>query len=288
MVTKAYDYIIAGAGSAGCALATRLSEDPDVSILLIEAGGSDWHPLFKVPAGFAKMTKGIASWGWSTVPQKHMQDRVFWYTQAKVLGGGSSINAQVYTRGHPSDFDSWAALGCTGWGFEDVLPYFRRTEDNDTWDNDLHGKGGPVGVSQPRAPLPVCDAFIAAAGELQIPHLKDLAGRDTFGVGYYQLTQRNSTRSSAASGPLRQARGRKNLSVRLVSRVLRVLIENGRAVGVEVAGPGAGDVTEFHANREVIVSAGSLTCAWRASRTCSCSVSDASTSAASSPSLAEK
>ena len=258
MVTATYDYIIAGAGTAGCTLAARLSEDPAVSVLLIEAGGSDWHPIFKVPAGFAKMTKGIASWGWSTVPQRHMQDRVFWYTQAKILGGGSSINAQVYTRGHPSDFDAWAALGCTGWGFEDVLPYFRRSEDNDTFDNELHGRGGPVGVSQPRAPLPVCDAFIAAAGELQIPHVKDLAGRDTFGVGYYQLTQRNSTRSSASSGHLRQARGRKNLSVRLVSRVLRVLIENGRAVGVEVAGPGAGDVTEFRASREVIVSAGAI------------------------------
>ena len=153
MVGTAYDYIIAGAGSAGCALATRLSEDPTISVLLIEAGGRDWNPLFKVPAGFAKMTKGIASWGYSTVPQRHMQDRVFWYTQAKIVGGGSSINAQVYTRGHPSDFDQWAALGCTGWGFEDVLPYFRRSEDNDTWDNDLHGKCGPVGVSQPRAPL---------------------------------------------------------------------------------------------------------------------------------------
>lgn len=258
MVGTAYDYIIAGAGSAGCALATRLSEDPTISVLLIEAGGRDWNPLFKVPAGFAKMTKGIASWGYSTVPQRHMQDRVFWYTQAKIVGGGSSINAQVYTRGHPSDFDQWAALGCTGWGFEDVLPYFRRSEDNDTWDNDLHGKCGPVGVSQPRAPLPVCEAFIAAAGELQIPRLADLAGRDTFGVGYYQVTQRHGMRSSGTSGYLRQTRGRKNLSTHLASRVLRVLIETGRAVGVEVAGPGAGDVTVFHANREVIVSAGAI------------------------------
>ena len=258
MVSTTFDYIIAGAGTAGCTLAARLSEDASVSVLLIEAGGSDWHPLFKVPAGFARMTKGIASWGWSTVPQRHMQDRVFWYTQAKVLGGGSSINAQVYTRGNPGDFDGWAALGCTGWGYDDVLAYFRRSEDNDTWDNELHGRGGPVGVSRPRAPLPICDAFIAAAGELQIPHLADLAGRDTFGVGYYQLTQRGGVRSSASSAHLKQARGRHNLNVHLAARVLRVLIEKGRAAGVEVAGRAAGDVTVLGAEREVIVTAGAI------------------------------
>ena len=258
MVSTTFDYIIAGAGTAGCTLAARLSEDASVSVLLIEAGGSDWHPLFKVPAGFARMTKGIASWGWSTVPQRHMQDRVFWYTQAKVLGGGSSINAQVYTRGNPGDFDGWAALGCTGWGYDDVLAYFRRSEDNDTWDNELHGRGGPVGVSRPRAPLPICDAFIAAAGELQIPHLADLAGRDTFGVGYYQLTQRGGVRSSASSAHLKQARGRHNLNVHLAARVLRVLIEKDRAAGVEVAGRAAGDVTVLRAEREVIVTAGAI------------------------------
>ena len=116
-----------------------------------------------MPAGFARMTKGIASRGYSTLPQSHVGSRVFWYTQAKVLDGGSTINAQVYTRGHPSDFDGWAAAGCAGWGYEDVLPYFRRSEDNGTFDDDVHGRGGPIGVSQPAAPLPVCEAFFAAA-----------------------------------------------------------------------------------------------------------------------------
>lgn len=258
MPSQTYDYIVVGAGSAGCALAARLSQDPTVSVLLLEAGGRDWHPLFEVPAGFARMTKGIASWGFSTVPQRHMQDRVFWFTQGKVLGGGSTVNAQIYTRGHPSDYDGWAALGCTGWGYEDVLPYFRRAEDNDTFDNDLHGKGGPIGVSQPSAPLPVCEAFFAAAGELGIPHLADLAGRDTFGVGYYQLTQRNARRSSAVSGYLRPARGRKNLSIKTVSMVRRVLIENGRAIGVDCAGPVGGDAATYRATREVIVCAGAI------------------------------
>ena len=117
------DYIIVGAGPAGCVLANRLSEDPANSVLLLEAGGKDWHPYIHMPAGFAKMTKGIASWGWSTVPQKHMKDRVFWYTQAKVVGGGSSINAQIYTRGNARDYDAWEKEeGLAGWGYRDVLP----------------------------------------------------------------------------------------------------------------------------------------------------------------------
>ncbi len=124
-----FDYIITGGGSAGCVLAGRLFEDHHASVLLIEAGGSDRHPLFHIPAGFARMTRGIASWGWSTVPQKHMWDRVFWYTQAKVIGGGSTINAQVYIRGNAQDYDVWAQSGCTGWSYRDVLPYFKRAEE---------------------------------------------------------------------------------------------------------------------------------------------------------------
>jgi choline dehydrogenase-like flavoprotein len=125
-----FDYIIVGAGSAGCVLANRLSTDPSISVLLIEAGGSDNNWLFSMPAGFAKMTKGIAAWGYSTVPQRHLGGRVLRYTQAKVLGGGSSINAQVYTRGNSRDYDGWAAEGATGWSYQDVLPYFKRAENN--------------------------------------------------------------------------------------------------------------------------------------------------------------
>ena len=200
-------YIIVGAGPAGCAMAARLSEDPDVTVTLLEAGGSDRHPLIHIPAGFARMTKGIASWGWSTVPQKHLNGRVLWYTQARVLGGGSSINAQIYTRGHPADYDGWANDGCEGWSYREALPYFMRAEDNQRFDDDYHARGGPLGVSDPPAPLPICEAWFEAAGALGIPFNPDFNGVRQEGVGHYQLTQRNARRSSAATaylGPIRR------------------------------------------------------------------------------------
>ena len=137
-----YDFIIVGGGSAGAVLAARLSENPNVRVLLLEAGGTDRHPLFHLPAGFAKMTKGIGSWGWQTVPQRHMQDMVIRYTQAKVIGGGSSINAQIYTRGNALDYDEWRQMGCAGWGYDDVLPYFRKAEDNDTFEDTIMARAG--------------------------------------------------------------------------------------------------------------------------------------------------
>ena len=151
-MAEGYDFIIVGGGSAGSVLAARLSENPDARVLLLEAGPRDRHPFYHMPAGFAKMTKGIGSWGWHTVPQKHMKDMVIRYSQARVLGGGSTVNAQIYTRGNALDYDEWRQRGCTGWSYEDVLPYFRKSEDNDTYDNRYHGQGGPLGVSQPAAP----------------------------------------------------------------------------------------------------------------------------------------
>src|SRR5258706_8925836 len=155
MVESAYDYIITGGGTAGCVLAHRLSSDPSVTVLLLEAGGSARHPCFHWPAGFAKMTKGIGSWGWSTVPQKHLRNLVLRYTQAKVIGGGSSINAQIYTRGVPADYDDWVSdAGADGWSSRDVLPYFKRAENNQRYANEYHGYGGtPRGV-EPIPPHP--------------------------------------------------------------------------------------------------------------------------------------
>ncbi|MXU64357.1 GMC family oxidoreductase [Oceanomicrobium pacificus] len=252
-MTQDYDFIIVGGGSAGSVLAARLSERPEARVLLLEAGPRDRHPYYHLPAGFAKMTKGIGSWGWKTVPQRHMKDMVIPFTQAKVLGGGSTINAQIYTRGNAQDYDDWRQMGCEGWGYEDVLPYFRKSEDNDTHDNRYHGTGGPLGVSQPAAPLPICEAFFEAAAALGIPRNHDLTGESQDGVGYYQLTQRNRRRSSAAVAFLGPARHRPNLTIRTGAQVARIVVEDGRAVGVELAGDGV-----VRATGEVILSSGAF------------------------------
>jgi choline dehydrogenase-like flavoprotein len=253
---KDYDFIIVGGGSAGCVLANRLSADPGNRVLLLEAGGNDRNFLFHWPAGFAKMTKGIASWGYSTVPQKHMQNRILWYTQAKVIGGGSTINAQIYTRGNRLDYDGWAQAGCTGWGYDDILEYFRLGEDNDSIHSELHGTGGPIGVSRPLATLPICEAFIAACAQAGLPRCADLAGPMPEGMGYYQLTQKHARRSSAATGYLRPAMARSNLTVRLGALTHRIVVEQNRAVAVDVEIDGA--LHRIHATREIIVSSGAI------------------------------
>jgi choline dehydrogenase len=250
---QGYDFIIVGGGSAGSVVAARLSENPAVKVLLLEAGGTDRHPFYHLPAGFAKMTKGIGSWGWETVPQRHMQDKVFRYTQAKVIGGGSAINAQIYTRGNAQDYDDWRQMGCIGWGYDDILPYFRKAEDNDTYENRFHGKGGPLGVSQPIAPLPICEAYFRAAAELGIPRNMDINAEQQDGVCYYQLTQRNARRSSAAMAYLAPNRGRANLTVKTGAQVRRLIVRNSRATGVELM-----DGSRVTAASELILSSGAV------------------------------
>jgi choline dehydrogenase-like flavoprotein len=206
-----------------------------------------------MPAGFARMTKGMASWGWHTVPQKHMQGRILRYTQGKVLGGGSTINAQIYVRGNARDYDRWASEdGCAGWDYRSVLPYFKRAEDNQRFNDDYHAYGGPLGVSMPVSTLPICDAFLRAAQELGIPYNPDFNGSTQAGVGFYQLTQRNRRRDSAATAYLRPIAGRGNLMVRTGASATRILLEGRRAVGVEVG------AETIRAEREVVVTSGAV------------------------------
>ncbi len=253
---QGFDYVIVGGGSAGCVLAARLSENADLRVCLIEAGGRDTNPLIHVPVGFAKMTTGPLTWGLTTAPQRHVNNREIPYAQARVLGGGSSINAQVFTRGHPSDYDRWVTEGAEGWGFADIQKYFLRSEGNTILSGGWHGTDGPLGVSNLPDPQPVTRAFVQSCQEFGIPYNPDFNGETQAGAGVYQTTTKNSRRCSAAVGYLRPALKRPNLTLITDALVLRVVIEKGRATGVEYALSGA--VQIVRAGSEVIVTSGAV------------------------------
>ncbi len=254
-----YDYIIAGGGPAGCVLASRLTEDKDVRVLLLEAGKPDRHPYFHVPAGFVKLTGSLANWGYSTVPQDHIGRRAILYPQGKVLGGGSSINAQIYIRGHAKDYDDWANNeGCVGWSYADSLPYFKRAEDNERFSDAFHGNGGPLGVSDPVNPLPISKVFLRAAQQAGLPLNPDFNGARQEGCGFYQMTQRQARRCSAAVAYLRPALSRSNLTLITQASATRIIVENGRAVGVEYAKGRPRTLKLARCAREVLVTAGAI------------------------------
>jgi len=251
-----FDYVIVGAGSAGSVIAARLSEVPEARVLLIEAGGADSNPYIHMPVGFYKMTSGGLTWGYRTAPQRHANNREIPYAQGRVIGGSSSINAQVFTRGCPEDYDHWAKdFGCAGWAFDDVRPYFLKMEDNDTLSGPFHGIGGPLGVSTPAA-HPLTRAFVQACQQFGMPYNPDFNGPHQAGAAAYQTTTRNARRCSAAVAYLRPALGRPNLTVRKDVLVSRIVVENGRAVGVEIVE--AGRPTLIRAESEVIVTAGAI------------------------------
>jgi choline dehydrogenase-like flavoprotein len=255
-----YDYVIVGGGPAGCVLACRLSENLAVRVLLLEAGPEDKDPYIHWPAGFYKLTTSTRNgWGYQTAPLAHVGGRRMWFPQGRVLGGGGSINAQVFTRGNPKDYDEWAdAEGCAGWSFRDVLPYFRRFEDNERFSDAWHGTGGPIGVSDPISPHPLSKVFVRAAQEAGLPYNPDFNGERQEGCGLYQVTQRRGRRSSAAVEYLRPARARPNLTVRTGAMATRILIEHGRAVGVDYA-EGDGRIRQTaRAGVEVLVTAGAI------------------------------
>jgi len=256
-MTQGFDYVIVGGGSAGCVLAARLSEDPAARVCLIEAGGKDSNPLIHMPVGFAKMTTGPLTWGLTTAPQKHANNREIPYAQARVLGGGSSINAEIFTRGHPSDYDRWAEEeGAEGWAFSDIRKYFLRSEGNTILSGEWHGTDGPLGVSNIPDPNPLTRAFVQSCQELGMPFNPDFNGARQEGAGIYQTTTRGNRRCSAAVGYLRPALKRSNLTVVTGALVLRVVFEGRRAVGVEYA-VGA-NRTLARADSEVIVTSGAI------------------------------
>ncbi|MBV9703692.1 MAG: FAD-dependent oxidoreductase [Methylobacteriaceae bacterium] len=251
------DYVIVGGGSAGCAIAARLSENPDATVILLEAGPPDRDPYIHMPVGFFKMTSGPLTWGYKTAPAKHALDRVMVYPQGRVLGGGSSINAQVFTRGCPEDFDRWANTeGCPGWSFKEVLPYFVKSEDNERFSGEMHGTDGPLGVSDLISPHPLTKVFVRAAQQAGIPYNPDFNGPKQEGCGTYQTTTRRGRRCSAAVAYLRPALGRRNLTVKTGCLTTRILVENGRAVGIEYVQNG--HPATLRADREVIVAAGAI------------------------------
>jgi choline dehydrogenase-like flavoprotein len=250
------DYIIVGGGSAGCVMAARLSEDRDISVLLLEAGPRDTDPYIHMPVGFFKMTAGPLVWGYETAPGREIDGRSMVYPQGRVLGGGSSINAQVFTRGCGEDYDGWARdEGCAGWSFQDVLPYFKRSEDNDLLSGPFHGNGGPLGVTSPN-PHPLTRVFVQAAQQAGLPFNPDFNGAGQAGTGIYQTTTRHGRRCSTATGYLKPALGRPNLSVRTNVMTTRVAVEKACAIGVEIIENGR--PTVLRADREVIICSGAI------------------------------
>ena len=252
-----FDYIVVGAGSAGCVLANRLTESGRHRVLLLEAGGHDRHIWIHIPLGYGKLFDNAkVNWLYKTEPEPELNNRQIIQPRGKVLGGSSSINGLLYIRGQHEDYDHWRQLGNAGWGFADVLSYFRRAEDQGRGGDDFHGVGGPLAVSDVSEPHPLCEAFIAAAQQAGIPRNDDFNGAAQEGAGYFQLTAKNGRRWSTAVGYLRQARRRHNLAVVSDALGSRILFSGRRAIGVQYIQRGR--TRTAYADGEVIVSGGAF------------------------------
>jgi choline dehydrogenase len=253
----AFDFIIVGAGSAGCVLANRLTESGRHRVLLLEAGPSNWHPWLHIPLGFGRLFGNQRyNWCYQTEPQPGCHNRNIIAPRGKVLGGSSSINGLIYIRGQAEDFDHWRQLGNAGWSFEDVLPYFRKAEDNERGADEFHGTGGPLGVSDLRDRHPLAVAYVEAALQCGYPRNDDFNGAVQEGAGYYQTTMRDGVRSSTAAGYLKQARRRANLKVIRDALVTRIVFDGRRATGIEYLS--GTEKRGARANVEVILASGAF------------------------------
>ncbi len=254
-----HEYIIIGAGSAGSALAARLGDDLAARILVIEAGPADSSFLLKMPAGFASLgDKSPYNWRYETVPQVHCNNRRMYWPRGKTLGGSSSINAMLYVRGHASDYDHWRQLGNEGWSYEDVLPYFKKAENNERGADDFHGVGGPLNVAEQTSPARLNEAFLKACEQAGHKRVTDFNGAEQDGVGYYQVTQKNQERWSTASAYLRPAviRGNKQVVVETDAMVERIICDGNRAMGVRYVKNGKDEVARC--TKEIILCGGTV------------------------------
>lgn len=251
-----YDYIIVGAGSAGCVLAARLTEDSAARVLVLEAGGHDHKLQFRIPAAFYKFFKTEFDWAYQTEPQPGLHNRKIYWPRGKVLGGSSSINSMIYIRGNRLDYDHWRELGNAGWGFADVLPHFKKSEHQERGASEYHGTGGPLHVADLREINPISRAFVEAAVATGLRHNPDFNGAAQDGAGFYQVTQKRGERHSAADAYLKPALGRSNLAVWTGALATRVLVERNRATGLEFLRDN--QCEQVRANREVILCGGSI------------------------------
>ncbi len=255
-MASSFGFIIVGGGSAGCVLASRLSEDSALSVLLLEAGGPDTKSEIKVPAAFSKLFKSDLDWAYFTQEQRHLANRRLFWPRGRVLGGSSAINAMIYIRGNPLDYDHWRDLGCEGWGFSDLLKYFKRSEDQERIGSKFHQAGGPLRVADLRTINPLSQAFVNAGREMGLSRCEDFNGLHQDGIGFYQVNQLRGQRHSAAAAFLRPAMRRPNLKIECHAHATRILLKNEQAIGIEYLQNNK--LHQAYAESEVILCGGAI------------------------------